>query len=150
MSVPIGQDDEMGRMRSLLRLSGPAIAAFAWRNRDELLELAAFGVRAVQAALPGDASFDDVKTEARLRYALMNDKRTRRADGLHVEVFDGVALLHGVVEPDVEEIATLIAEGVPGVRRVDNRLRVTKRGWRPWRTARAEPASTAGELKPGR
>src|SRR5688572_6526548 len=110
-------------IRRLLRLSLPALLAFMWRNRDEVLEWAGFGVRAVQAALPGGESFEDVKTEARLRYALGMDKRTRRADGLHVEVFDGIALLHGVVRPEVYEVAPEIAQSVPGVRLVDNRLR---------------------------
>src|SRR5262245_52188813 len=113
----------MGRTRSLLRLSAPAIAAFAWRNRNELFEWAGFGLRAVQAALPGDTDFEDVKAEARLRYALATDKRTRRAEGLHVEVFDGVALLHGVVAPEIYDVAPLIAEGVPGVKAVDNQLK---------------------------
>ena len=118
-------------LRRLLRLSLPALLAFAWRNRDEVLEWAGFGVRAVQAALPGGESFEDVKTEARLRYALGMDKRTRRADGLHVEVFDGIALLHGVVRPEIYEVAPEIAQSVQGVRLVDNRLRPTgRRGWR--------------------
>jgi BON domain len=120
--------------KALLRLSAPALAAFAWRNRDELFEWAGFGLRAVQAVLPGGADLEDVKTEARLRYALSMDKRTRRADGLHVEVFDGIALLHGVVAPDVYDVAPHIAEGVQGVRLVDNRLTEMRRGWRPWRS----------------
>jgi hypothetical protein len=132
-------------MRSLVRLSAPAVAAFAWRNRDEIFEWAGFGLRAVQAAMPGNANLDDVKTEARLRYALANDRRTRRADGLHVEVFDGIALLHGIVSPDVYDVAPLIAERVPGVRLVDNRLKETRRGWRPWRTG-----SSSGEITPAR
>jgi len=138
-------------MRSLLRLSAPALAAFAWRNRDELFEWAGFGLRAVQAALPGRNELDDVKTEARLRYALATDKRTRRADGLHVEVFDGVALLHGVVSAEVFDIAPLIAEGVPGVKTVDNQLRAARRGWRPWRgdVRRADPPS-GREINPAR
>ena len=80
----------MLRIRSLLRLTAPALAAFAWRNRDELFEWANFGLRAVQSALPGGSDLEDVKTEGRLRYALGMDRRTRRADGLHVEVFDGI------------------------------------------------------------
>jgi hypothetical protein len=126
-------------MRSLLRLSAPALAAFAWRNRDELFEWAGFGLRAVQAALPGGADLEDVKIEVRLRYALGMDKRTRRADGLHVEVFDGIVLLHGIVSPEVYEVAPLIAEGVEGVRLVDNRLKETRRGWRPWRSGEITP-----------
>jgi BON domain len=133
----------MSRVRSLVRLSAPAVAAFAWRNRDELLEWAAFGVRAVQAALPGDGNLDDVKVEARLRVALAGDKRTRRADGLHVEVFDGIALLRGVVSPEVYDVAPHIAAGVPGVRMVDNRLKETRRGWRARRAG-----TRAGEISP--
>jgi hypothetical protein len=117
-------------MRSMLRITAPALAAFAWRNRDELLEWAQFGLRGVQSMLPGDADFEDVKTEARLRYALAMDKRTRRAEGLHVEVYDGIALLRGVVSPEVYTVAPLIAEDVPGVRMIDNRLREARR--RSW------------------
>ncbi|MGH8976457.1 MAG: BON domain-containing protein [Acidimicrobiia bacterium] len=126
-------------MRSLVRLSAPALAAFAWRNRDELFDWANFGLRAVQAALPGGANIDDVKAEARLRYALGMDKRTRRADGLHVEVFDGIALLHGVVAPDVFDVAPRIAEGIEGIRLVDNRLKEARRGWRPWQSGDITP-----------
>jgi hypothetical protein len=135
----------MPGVRSLVRLSAPAIAAFAWRNRDELFEWAQFGLRAVQSALPGGANMEDVKTEARLRYALANDKRTRRASGLHVEVFDGIALLRGVVSPDVFDVAPLIAEGVSGVRLVDNRLKEVRR-WRPWRAS----APSGREINPAR
>jgi BON domain len=140
-----GENEGMPGMRSLLRLSAPAIAAFAWRNRDELFEWAGFGLRALQAAMPGGPNLDDVKTEARLRYALANDKRTRRAEGLHVEVFDGIALLHGIVSPEVYDVAPLIAERVDGVRMVDNRLKETRRGWRPWRAG-----SNTGEINPAR
>ena len=124
----------MLRIRSLLRLTAPALAAFAWRNRDELFEWANFGLRAVQAALPGGSDLEDVKTEGRLRYALGMDRRTRRADGLHVEV------LHGVVSPDVFDVAPHIAAGVEGVRMVDNRLTETRRGWRPWKSGDISPA----------
>jgi hypothetical protein len=145
----------MPKVTSIVRLSAPALAAFAWRNRDELLEWAQFGLRAVQSALPGGADFDDVKTEARLRYALANDKRTRRADGLHVEVFDGIALLRGVVSPDVFDVAPLIAEGIGGVRMVDNRLKEITRGWRPWRTGSSSdsgptPGSGPTAINPAR
>ena len=94
----------------------------------------------VQSALPGGSDLEDVKTEGRLRYALGMDRRTRRADGLHVEVFDGIALLHGVVSPDVFDVAPHIAAGVTGVRMVDNRLTETRRGWRPWKSGDISPA----------
>ena len=129
-------------LRRLIRLTMPALIAYVWRNRDEVLEWAGFGLRSFQAALPGGESFDDVKTEARLRYALGMDKRTRRAEGLHVEVFDGIALLHGVVRPDVYEIAPEIAQTVPGVRMVDNRLRPAgRRGWRRGGAASTGPGT---------
>jgi hypothetical protein len=140
-------------MRSLLRLSAPAIAAFAWRNRDEVFEWAGFGLRALQAVLPGGADLEDVKTETRLRYTLSMDKRTRRAAGLHVEVFDGIALLHGVVSSEVFEVAPYLAEAVPGVRLVDNRLQEARRSRWPWRASSRSDASASGpapsgELKP--
>ena len=75
------------------------------------------------------------------------------ADGLHVEVFDGIALLHGVVSPEVYDVAPLIAEGVAGVRMVDNRLKETRRGWRPWRGDRTGEGPTPGgpgEISPAR
>ena len=139
--------------RTLFRLSASAIAAFAWQNRDEVFEWAGFAVRTVQAAMPGGTDMQDVKAEMKLRYALANDRRTRRADGLHVEVFDGIALLHGVVSPEVYDVAPLIAEGVPGIRMIDNRLRATRRGWRPWRGDRTGEGPTPGgpgEISPAR
>lgn len=110
-------------IRRYLRLSLPAIAAMAWRNRDELAEWAGFGVRAVLAAAPGGDDFEDVKAEARLRLALARDRRTRRTDGLHVEVHEGIAFLSGVVSREVYDVAPAIAEGIEGIALVDNRMR---------------------------
>jgi len=122
-------------VRRLFRMSAPAIAAMAWRNRGEIAELAGFGLRAVLAAAPGGDGFDDVRTEARLRLEFARDKRLRRADGLQLEVRDGVVSLRGVVSPEVYDLAPAIAEGVEGVRQVDNGMREVGRRRRRKRAA---------------
>jgi hypothetical protein len=130
----------VGRFRNMVKLSTPAMAAMAWRNRDELLDWAGFGLRAAQAAVPGGESFDDVKAEMRLRVALARDPRTRRAPGLKVDVRDGIATLRGIVAPDVYDVAPVIADRVDGVRLVDNRLREAGR----WRRRVRQPALSRG------
>jgi hypothetical protein len=47
--------------------------------------------------------------------------------------------LHGVVSPDVFDVAPHIAAGVDGVRMVDNRLTETRRGWRRWKSEEISP-----------
>lgn len=116
-------------LRRLLRLSGPAIAAFVWKNRDEVIDWAAFGLRAAKAAVPGGEGFDDVKVEARLRLALARDPRTRGVGGLHVDVRDGVARLRGLVPADVRDAALAAADEVDALA-VDDQLRVHKPRWR--------------------
>lgn len=110
-------------IRRTLRMTLPALAALAWRNRDELAEWAGFGFRALLALAPGGDGTDDVRAEARLRYALARDRRTRRAPGLRVAVRGGVASLDGVVASDVADVAVALAEGVEGVGLVDDRIR---------------------------
>ena len=60
--------------------------------------------------------------EARLRMALHGDRRTRRAPGLEVYVRDGVAVLKGIVDPEVRDVAVKLAERAEGVKKVDDRL----------------------------
>lgn len=105
-------------VKRLVPISGSALALWAWRNRDEVLEWAGFGVRATQKLVAGDTT--DVKTEARLRAALNGDKRTRHAPGLRIEVRDGVVYLRGVVDDDVRDVAVKIAKRTTGVERVDD------------------------------
>lgn len=104
-------------MKKVLPFSGSALALWAWRNRDEVLEWAGFGVRATQKLVAGDTA--DVRTEARLRASLNGDKRTRHAPGLRIEVREGVAYLSGVVDEDVRDVALKIAKRTSGVERVD-------------------------------
>jgi len=105
-------------VKKILPISGSALALWAWRNRDEVLEWAGFGVRATQKLVAGDTA--DVRTEARLRAALNSDKRTRHAPGLRIEVRDGVAYMSGVVDEDVRDVALKIAKRTSGVERVED------------------------------
>jgi osmotically-inducible protein OsmY len=115
------------RLKGYLPLSGSALALWAWRNRDDVVDWAAFGVRSAQSLVNGDT--DDVKAEARLRMALAKDRRTRRAPGLEVMVRDGVTVLKGIVDLEVHDIAVKIAERTEGIRKVDDRLEdVGRRG----------------------
>ena len=107
-------------LRRYLPLSGSAIALWAWRNRDDVIDWAAFGVRSAQGLVTGNT--DDVATEARLRMALHGDRRTRRAPGLEVHVRDGVAVLRGIVDPEVRDVAVKLAERTEGVKKVDDRM----------------------------
>ena len=107
-------------LKRYLPLSGSAIALWAWRNRDDVVDWAAFGVRSAQSLVSGNT--DDVATEARLRIALHGDRRTRRAPGLDVMVRDGVAVLKGIVDPEVRDVAVKLAERTEGVKKVDDRL----------------------------
>lgn len=99
-----------------------ALAYWAWRNREEVVDWAAYGVRAVQNVVGGNA--DDVIVEGRLRMALLGDRRTRRAIGLEVVVRDGVAILNGLVDPGVREVALRLTEQTEGVKKIDDRLTV--------------------------
>ena len=47
-------------LRRYLPLSGSAIALWAWRNRDDVIDWAAFGVRSAQGLVTGNT--DDVAT----------------------------------------------------------------------------------------
>jgi osmotically-inducible protein OsmY len=107
-------------LRRYLPLSGSAIALWAWRNREDVVDWAAFGVRSAQGLVSGNT--DDVAAEARLRMALQRDRRTRRAPGLDVMVRDGVAVLRGIVHPEVHDVALKLAERTEGVEKVDDRL----------------------------
>jgi osmotically-inducible protein OsmY len=112
------------RLKRFLPLSGSALALWAWRNRDDVVDWAAFGVRSAQSLVNGNT--DDVKAEARLRMALAKDRRTRHAPGLEVVVRDGVAVLNGIVDPEVHDVAVKIAERTEGIRKVDDRLEDTR------------------------
>ena len=106
-------------LKRYLPLSGSAIALWAWRNRDDVIDWAAFGVRSAQGLVSGNR--EDIATEARLRIALQGDRRTRRAPGLEVMVRDGIAVLKGIVDPEVRDAAVKLAERTEGVHKVDDR-----------------------------
>jgi len=112
-------------LKRYLPLSGSAIALWAWRNRDDVIDWAAFGVRSAQSLVSGNT--DDVATEARLRIALHGDRRTRRAPGLEVLVRDHVAVLKGIVDPEVRDVAVKLAERTEGVEKVDDRMDEVRR-----------------------
>ena len=112
-------------LKRYLPLSGSAIALWAWRNRDDVIDWAAFGVRSAQGLVSGNR--EDIATEARLRIALQGDRRTRRAPGLEVIVRDGVAILKGIVDPEVRDVAVKLAERTEGVHKVDDRLDEVRR-----------------------
>jgi osmotically-inducible protein OsmY len=112
-------------LKRYLPLSGSAIALWAWRNRDDVIDWAAFGVRSAQSLVSGNT--DDVATEARLRIALHGDRRTRRAPGLEVLVRDHVAVLKGIVGPEVRDVAVKLAERTEGVEKVDDRMDEVRR-----------------------
>ena len=107
------------------------MALWAWRNRTELMDWAGFAARSVPR-LQGDERAD-VITEARLRARLTNDHRTRGAEGLRVDVSDGVATLSGVVTPEVHDAALAVATDTRGIRRVRDTLRDKGRWGRPAR-----------------
>jgi osmotically-inducible protein OsmY len=112
-------------LKRYLPLSGSALALWAWHNRDEVVDWAAFGVRSAQSLASGNT--EDVKAEARLRVALERDRRTRHAPGLEVMVRDGVAILKGIVDPEVHDVAVKIAQNTEGIEKVDDRLDEVRR-----------------------
>jgi hypothetical protein len=125
-----------GFIRRLLPVAVPvsrsAMAMWAWHHRNELLDWATFATRSVPR-LQGDGR-GDVFTEAKLRARLTSDARTRGADGLRVDVADGVAVLSGVVSPEVHDAALTIATDTGGIRRVRDDL--TEKGRRRARARR--------------
>jgi osmotically-inducible protein OsmY len=119
----------MARRRGLIRrmlpvavpVSRSAMAWWAWRNRNTLMDWAGFATRSVPR-LQGEER-GDVITEARLRAKLTNDARTRGATGLRVDVSNGVATLTGVVPAEVHDAVLAIATDTRGVHRVRDSLR---------------------------
>ncbi len=115
----------MRKIRDLLPISGTALALWVWSNRDDVVEWAAFGVRSAQKLATGET--DDIKIEGRLRASLLGDKRTRHAAGLSLKVHDGIAIVSGIVSPEVRDVTLAIANRTDGVRGVDDRLEETRR-----------------------
>lgn len=115
----------MRKIRDLVPISGTALALWVWSNRDDVIEWAAFGVRSAQKLAAGET--DDIKVEGRLRASLLGDKRTRHAAGLSLKVHDGIAIVSGIVSPEVRDVTLAIANRTDGVRGVDDRLEETRR-----------------------
>lgn len=123
-------------LREIIPVSASALAFWAWANREEVVEWGAFGVRAVIAFAQGNR--EDPTVEMRLRAALYEDPRTRRASGLSVAVVDGRAVLTGVVTEEARLVVLHHAERIEGVHTVDDRLETL-----------GEPTSDTAELRPG-
>ena len=123
----------MGILRAVVRdripLSGAGLAFWGWRHRHEIGGWVGYAARSAPRVVAGATS--DVVVEGRLRARLTADRRTRNVDGLHVEVDDGVAVLSGMVAPEVHDAAVAIATNTTGVRRVRDELAepVRRRRW---------------------
>ena len=116
----------LSRLRKrYLPLSSSTLALWAWRYRHEVIDWAAFGVRAALSLVNGNT--DDVKAEARLRLALEKDRRTRHVPGLEVIVSDGTGVLNGIVDRKVHGRAVKIAKRTKGIKKVNDRLEETRR-----------------------
>jgi osmotically-inducible protein OsmY len=107
-------------LKRYLPLSGSALALWAWRKRDNVIDWTAFGIRSAQNLVNGNS--DDPKAEARLRMALAMNTRVRSAPALEVVVRDGIAVLEGVVDPQVHDVAVKLAGRTQGIKKVDDRL----------------------------
>jgi hypothetical protein len=107
-------------LKRYLPLSASALALWAWRERDNVIDWTAFGIRSAQNLVNGNT--DDPKAEARLRMALVTNTQVRNAPGLEVMVRDGIAVLTGVVDPQVHDIAVKLARRTQGIKKVDDRL----------------------------
>jgi len=114
----------MGLLRRTVGYAFPVsrigLAYWAWQNRQELAGWAGFAARSLTRV--GGEDRADVVAEARLRARLTGDARTRGVDGLRVEVADGVAVLRGMVDPEVHDAAVAIATNTTGVSRVRDEL----------------------------
>ena len=114
----------MGLLRTAVRgalpMSRVGAALWAWRHRNEIGGWAGYVARAAPRVIAGDTT--DVVVEGRLRARFTGDARTRNVDGLHVTVQDGVAVLTGMVPPEVHDAAVAIATNTNGVLRVRDEL----------------------------
>lgn len=121
----------MGLLRTGLKTALPVsrlgAALFAWRHRKEIFGWAQFVQRAAPDLVRGDSA--DVLVEARLRARLTANSTTRDAEGLRVEVEDGVATLSGVVDHKVHDAALAVATNTSGIDRVKDELGDLGRRW---------------------
>lgn len=121
----------MGVLRKALPYAFPlgrvGMAMWAWRHRHDIAGWAGFAGRSL-TRVTGEQRVD-VIAEARLRARLTGDGRTRDADGLRVEVDDGVATLRGLVDPEVHDAAIAIATNTTGITRVRDEMEELKQRW---------------------
>lgn len=114
----------MGLLRTAVRGALPVsrlgAAMWAWRHRSEIGGWAGYVARSAPRVIAGDTT--DVVIEGRLRARFTGDPRTRNVDGLHVTVQEGVAVLTGMVPPEVHDAAVAIATNTNGVIRVRDEL----------------------------
>ena len=98
------------------------------KQRADLVARRALGVRAVvnELALPGQVGFTDAALADHVRSRLRSDWETRdAAPHIQVDVEDGTATLSGRVDSWSERFeAGLVAQGVKGIRKVQNELDV--------------------------
>lgn len=114
----------MGLLRTAVRGAVPVsrlgAAMWAWRHRSEIGGWAGYIARSAPRVIAGDTT--DVVIEGRLRARFTGDPRTRNVDGLHVTVQEGVAVVTGMVPPEVHDAAVAIATNTNGVIRVRDEL----------------------------
>lgn len=126
----------MGLVRTAMRgafpLSRAGVALWAWRHRSEIGGWAGYAAKSAPRLVAGDK--EDVLAEGRLRARLTGDRRTRNVDGLRVEVEGGVAVLRGMVAPEVHDAAVAIATNTVGITRVRDELTEPTRRSRRTRT----------------
>jgi len=98
------------------------------KRRADLVARRALGVRAVvnELALPGQAAYTDAALADHVRSRLRSDWETQNvARHIKVDVDEGVATLTGEVDSWSERFeATRVAQGVNGIRKVQNELNV--------------------------
>lgn len=126
----------MGLLRTAVKgafpLSRVGVAMWAWRHRSEIGGWAGYVAKSAPRLVAGDNA--DVLAEGRLRARLTGDRRTRNVAGLRVEVEHGVAVLRGMVDPDVHDAVVAIATNTAGVTRVRDELTEPTRGRRRTRS----------------
>lgn len=110
----------MKLLRRFLPLSTTALAALAWRHREEIADWAAFGVRGARSLVHRESLTDDLRAEARLRAVLLRH-RVLGGDHFDVTVHDGIAHLAGHVNRRVADDLVRTANTTRGVRLVDTR-----------------------------
>ena len=126
----------MGLVRSAVKgaipVSRVGVALWAWRHRSEIRGWVGYVTRSAPRLVAGDTH--DVLVEGRLRARLTADRLTRDADGLRVQVDDGVAVLRGMVAPAVHDAAVVVASNTTGVVQVRDELTEPRRGRRRAKT----------------